>query len=75
MYLVSALKEKKNAILDQLSDEKIAMLPELHARIAVLKNLQYIDENDMVTLKGRCCCLVGAVGTIDCRFEVGTNCY
>ena len=58
MYLVSALKEKKNAILDQLSDEKIAMLPELHARIAVLKNLQYIDEDDTVTMKGRCCCFV-----------------
>ena len=45
-------------LTNKMGEEKLSLLPELHSRIAVLKNLQYIDEDDTVTLKGRCCCFV-----------------
>ena len=52
------IKKKRDQIADAMSEEKLGLFPELHSRIAVLKNLQYVDENDVDTIKGRCCCFV-----------------
>ena len=57
-YILSALESKKEKLTSKMGEEKLSLLPELHSRIAVLKNLQYIDEDDTVTMKGRCCCFV-----------------
>lgn len=57
-YILSALESKKEKLTNKMGEEKLSLLPELHSRIAVLKNLQYIDEDDTVTMKGRCCCFV-----------------
>lgn len=41
-----------------LSDQNLELLPDYEQRIAVLKELQFIDENQMVQLKGRVACEV-----------------
>lgn len=53
------LNAKQKELKEIMSSDKLGMLPELHSRIAVLRNLMYVDNQDIVTLKGRCCCLVG----------------
>lgn len=53
------LNAKQKELKELMSSDKLSMLPELHSRIAVLRNLMYVDSQDLVTLKGRCCCLVG----------------
>ena len=58
LHLLLKLQQKSDELNMHMSTNKMGLLPELHSRIAVLKNLQYIDDQDMVTLKGRCCCLV-----------------
>lgn len=40
----------------QLSDENLSLLPEYKLRIAVLRKLGYIDEGNVVLLKGRVAC-------------------
>lgn len=57
-YILSALESKKEKLKSKMGEQNLSLLPELYARIAVLKNLQYIDKDDTVTLKGRCCCFV-----------------
>ena len=57
--LIQQLREKEEELSLFMSTNKLGMLPELQSRIAVLKNLQYIDDQDMVTMKGRCCSNVG----------------
>lgn len=59
------LRAKRNEMKEEMSAEKLGLLPEVHSRIAVLKNLDFIDEDEMVTLKGRCCCFVGKGGESD----------
>ena len=53
------LCKKEKILSSELSEEKLGLFPELHARIAVLRNLNYVDENDVNTIKGRCGCFVG----------------
>ena len=60
LLVITQLRAKRNEMKEAMSMEKLGLLPEVHSRIAVLKNLLYIDENEMVTLKGRCCCCVEA---------------
>jgi antiviral helicase SKI2 len=43
-----------------LSDQNLELLPDYEQRIAVLKELQFIDENQTVQLKGRVACEVSA---------------
>lgn len=52
------IKKKRDLLAEEMSEEKLGLFPELHSRIAVLKNLKYVDENDVVTIKGRSCCFV-----------------
>jgi antiviral helicase SKI2 len=39
-----------------LSDQNLELLPDYEQRVAVLKELQYIDETSTVLLKGRVAC-------------------
>lgn len=41
-----------------LSDQNLELLPDYEQRIAVLKELQFIDDNSTVQLKGRVACEV-----------------
>lgn len=41
-----------------LSDQNLELLPDYEQRISVLKELQFIDENQTVQLKGRVACEV-----------------
>jgi len=41
-----------------LSDQNLELLPDYEQRVAVLKELQYIDETSTVLLKGRVACEV-----------------
>ena len=41
-----------------LSDQNLELLPDYEQRIAVLKDLKFIDENSTVLLKGRVACEV-----------------
>lgn len=68
LHLLLKLQQKSEELNMHMSTNKMGLLPELHSRIAVLKNLQYIDDQDMVTLKGRCCCLV-------CLFSIISSSY
>lgn len=42
-----------------LSDQNLELLPDYEQRVAVLKELQFIDEDSTVLLKGRVACEVG----------------
>jgi antiviral helicase SKI2 len=42
-----------------ISDQNLQLLPDYEQRVAVLKELKFIDENDSVQLKGRVACEVG----------------
>jgi antiviral helicase SKI2 len=39
-----------------ISDQNLELLPDYEQRIAVLKDLRFIDENSTVLLKGRVAC-------------------
>lgn len=41
-----------------LSDQNLELLPDFEQRVAVLKELRHIDENQTVLLKGRVACEV-----------------
>lgn len=42
-----------------LSEQNLELLPDYEARIEVLKDLQFIDDNSTVLIKGRVACEVG----------------
>lgn len=41
-----------------LSDQNLELIPDYEQRIAVLKDLKFIDDNSTVQLKGRVACEV-----------------
>jgi antiviral helicase SKI2 len=41
-----------------LSDQNLELLPDYNSRVDVLKQLQFIDDNSTVLLKGRVACEV-----------------
>lgn len=46
--------EEKQAIMErQASEETLDLFPDYHARLAVLKELHYMDEEEVLSLKGR----------------------
>lgn len=65
LHFLSLLEKKKKEVQEKLSSERLGLAPELHARIAVLQNLCYIDDNFLVTLKGRCGCFVAVDGVCE----------
>lgn len=55
------LEEKVASLKQAISEQNLELLPDYEQRIAVLKELQYIDENSTVLLKGRVACEVCAI--------------
>lgn len=47
-----------------LSDQNLELLPDYHQRIEVLRQLNYIDENGTVQLKGRVACEINSADEI-----------
>lgn len=50
------LKEKIQALKNLLSNQNLELLPDYNQRIAILKDLNYIDDGMNVLLKGRVAC-------------------
>ncbi|OXU24095.1 hypothetical protein TSAR_004469 [Trichomalopsis sarcophagae] len=53
VFKYKELEQKKQELLKRLGDEYLGNYPEYESRLAVLKELDYIDREDRVTLKGR----------------------
>ncbi|GAA6001294.1 SKI complex RNA helicase subunit SKI2 [Rhodotorula paludigena] len=47
-----------------ISDQNLELLPDYEARISVLKELQFIDENSTVQLKGRVACEINSANEL-----------
>jgi antiviral helicase SKI2 len=47
------IKENINQLQALMSDQNLQLLPDYEQRIAVLKDLGFVDENSRVELKGR----------------------
>ena len=50
------IKDKIDSIRQLMSDQNLQLLPDYEQRIAVLKDLGFIDENSRVELKGKVAC-------------------
>jgi antiviral helicase SKI2 len=50
------IKDKIDSIRQLMSDQNLQLLPDYQQRIAVLKELGFIDENSRVELKGKVAC-------------------
>ncbi|PJF17282.1 Helicase, superfamily 1/2, ATP-binding domain-containing protein [Paramicrosporidium saccamoebae] len=55
------LTERLAELQFRLSDNSLALLPEYHARLALLKTLGYVDQAGNVQLKGRVACELNTV--------------
>ena len=52
------IKENISQLRQLMSDQNLQLLPDYEQRIAVLKDLGFIDANSRVELKGRVACEV-----------------
>ena len=52
------IKENISQLRQLMSDQNLQLLPDYEQRIAVLKDLGFIDENSRVELKGKVACEV-----------------
>merc|ERR1719420_2195971 len=55
-----SVKEELDRCEYLCSEASLSMLPEYHCRIEVLKELKYVDGNNVVQLKGRVACEMGS---------------
>ncbi|KAJ8672979.1 hypothetical protein QAD02_004240 [Eretmocerus hayati] len=53
VFINKELQQKKQELMNKLSDAYLSNYPEYESRVKVLKELNYIDHEDRVTLKGR----------------------
>ena len=60
------IKENISQLRQLMSDQNLQLLPDYEQRIAVLKDLDFIDENSRVELKGKVACEVGS-NTQNCQ--------
>ncbi|KAM0746373.1 translation repressor [Meredithblackwellia eburnea MCA 4105] len=58
------LEDKIASLRVALSDQNLELLPDYEQRIAVLKELQFIDENSTVLLKGRVACEINSANEL-----------
>ncbi|KAG6335915.1 hypothetical protein ID866_3169 [Astraeus odoratus] len=58
------LRENIEALKAEMSEQNLALIPDYEQRIAVLKELQFIDENSTVQLKGRVACEINSVNEL-----------
>jgi len=56
MHGYRILEDKVASLKQAISEQNLELLPDYEQRISVLKDLQYIDENSTVLLKGRVAC-------------------
>lgn len=54
------LNENITQLKQLISDQNLQLLPDYEQRVAVLKELNFIDENTSVQLKGRVACEVNS---------------
>lgn len=68
------IKENISHIRQLMSDQNLQLLPDYEQRIAVLKDLDFIDENSRVQLKGKVACEVCPPRgrRRECFFQVGS---
>ena len=52
------IKENITQLRQLMSDQNLQLLPDYEQRIAVLKDLDFIDQNSRVELKGKVACEV-----------------
>lgn len=52
------IKENISQLRQLMSDQNLQLLPDYEQRIAVLKDLGFVDENSRVELKGKVACEV-----------------
>ncbi|KAH9825135.1 NUC185 domain-containing protein [Melampsora americana] len=60
LYNEQVLKARLATLRMTLSDQNLELLPDYEARIAVLKELKFIDERSTVLLKGRVACEINS---------------
>lgn len=60
VYDVMSVKEEIERMEYLCSEASLALLPDYNCRISVLRELQYIDNNKVVQLKGRVGCEMGS---------------
>ena len=60
VYEVMSVKEEIERMEYLCSEASLALLPDYNCRISVLQELQYIDTNKVVQLKGRVGCEMGS---------------
>ena len=60
IYGVMSVTEELERCEYLCSEASLSMLPEYHCRIEVLKDLKYVDSNNVVQLKGRVACEMGS---------------
>ncbi|GAA6054578.1 hypothetical protein NBRC10513_003468 [Rhodotorula toruloides] len=58
------LEDKIASLRMALSDQNLELLPDYGQRIAVLKELQFIDDNSTVQLKGRVACEINSANEL-----------
>ena len=54
------IKENISQLMQLMSDQNLQLLPDYEQRIAVLKDLGFIDEKSRVELKGKVACEVNS---------------
>ena len=52
-----------------MSDQNLQLLPDYEQRIAVLKDLGFIDQNSRVELKGKVACEVSRASISSCQSD------
>lgn len=67
------IKENITQLRQLMSDQNLQLLPDYEQRIAVLKDLGFIDQNSRVELKGKVACEVRCSNLVDDRQVADTN--
>lgn len=52
-----------------MSDQNLQLLPDYQQRIAVLTDLDFIDENSRILLKGKVACEVSVPSAATCTYH------
>ncbi|GAA5871318.1 hypothetical protein JCM1840_004411 [Sporobolomyces johnsonii] len=64
LHAERVLEEKIASLRMALSEQNLELLPDYEQRIEVLKELQFIDENSTVLLKGRVACEINSANEL-----------
>ena len=67
------IKENITQLRQLMSDQNLQLLPDYEQRIAVLNDLQFIDKNSRVELKGKVACEVRQVALFDYAYVAETG--